>query len=135
MGMNCPVRLYPEGPSWVATRSLILQLKLDEVNHTVAQSRLHALLEDLMEMEKVLKDLDILSALAKLLPKGACAAKAPPTAPNSTGSAVNFTSGTNSSSEEGRAESETPAEDPQGQCSAFVQLWAGLQPILCGNNR
>jgi ATP-binding cassette subfamily A (ABC1) protein 2 len=23
----------------------------------------------------------------------------------------------------------------QGQCSAFVQLWAGLQPILCGNNR
>uniref|UniRef100_A0A8C5RJB7 ATP-binding cassette sub-family A member 2 n=1 Tax=Laticauda laticaudata TaxID=8630 RepID=A0A8C5RJB7_LATLA len=96
---------------------------------------LHALLEDLMEMEKVLKDLDILSALAKLLPKGACAAKAPPTAPNSTGSAGNFSSGTNSSSEEGRAKSELPSEDPQGQCSAFVQLWAGLQPILCGNNR
>ncbi|XP_039200906.1 ATP-binding cassette sub-family A member 2 isoform X2 [Crotalus tigris] len=114
---------------------VVEQLKLDEVNHTMTQSRLPALLEDLMEMEKVLKDLDILSALAKLLPKGACVAKAPPIAPNGTGSAANFTSGTNSSSEEGRAESELPAEDPQGQCSAFVQLWAGLQPILCGNNR
>ncbi|XP_063172407.1 LOW QUALITY PROTEIN: ATP-binding cassette sub-family A member 2 [Candoia aspera] len=97
--------------------------------------RVHTLLEDLVETEKVLKDVDILSALAKLLPKGACAAKVPTPAPNSTGPAGNFTSGTNSSSEEGKAESEPPAEDPQGQCSAFVQLWAGLQPILCGNNR
>lgn len=113
-----------------------MQLNLDsEVNHTAAQGRLHSLLEELMEMEKVLKDVDILSALAKLLPKGACAAKVPTPALNSTGPAGNFTSGTNSTSEEGKAESEPPAEDPQGQCSAFVQLWAGLQPILCGNNR
>uniref|UniRef100_A0A8C6Y5X6 ATP-binding cassette sub-family A member 2 n=1 Tax=Naja naja TaxID=35670 RepID=A0A8C6Y5X6_NAJNA len=111
------------------------QLKLDEVNHTAAQSRLHTLLEDLMEMEKVLKDLDILSALAKLLPKGACATKATPAAPNSTSSAGNFTSGANFSSEEGRAKSKPPSEDPREKRSAFVQLWAGLQPILCGNNR
>lgn len=27
------------------------------------------------------------------------------------------------------------SENPHSQFSAFVQLWAGLQPILCGNNR
>ncbi|XP_060135446.1 ATP-binding cassette sub-family A member 2-like [Zootoca vivipara] len=86
-------------------------------------------------MEKVLKDVDILSALAKLLPKGACSSRPPAATSNSTSSAGNFTSGTNASAEEGKGESEAPAEDPQGQCSAFVQLWAGLQPILCGNNR
>ncbi|KAH0615615.1 hypothetical protein JD844_005073 [Phrynosoma platyrhinos] len=115
---------------------IINQLKLDEVNGTVARSRLHALLEDLMEMQNVLKEVDILSALAKLLPKGACAAKMAPSVSNATSpNGGNFTSGTNSSLEDGKGEGETPTEDPQGQCSAFVQLWAGLQPILCGNNR
>uniref|UniRef100_A0ABM5F6R9 ATP-binding cassette sub-family A member 2 isoform X2 n=1 Tax=Pogona vitticeps TaxID=103695 RepID=A0ABM5F6R9_9SAUR len=116
---------------------VIRKLKLDEVNSTAARNRLHALLEDLMEMQNVLKDVDILSALAKLLPKGACSTKAPqPAASNATASSAggNFTSGTNSSTEDGvKGESEAPAENPQ--CSAFVQLWAGLQPILCGNNR
>nr|XP_020649018.1 ATP-binding cassette sub-family A member 2 [Pogona vitticeps] len=116
---------------------VIRKLKLDEVNSTAARNRLHALLEDLMEMQTVLKDVDILSALAKLLPKGACSTKAPqPAASNATASSAggNFTSGTNSSTEDGvKGESEAPAENPQ--CSAFVQLWAGLQPILCGNNR
>uniref|UniRef100_A0A670KMZ7 ATP-binding cassette sub-family A member 2 n=1 Tax=Podarcis muralis TaxID=64176 RepID=A0A670KMZ7_PODMU len=102
---------------------------------TAARNRLHTVLEDLMEMENVLKDVDILSALAKLLPKGACTSKAPTTTSNSTSSTGNFTSSTNSSAEEGKGESEAPTENPQGQCSAFVQLWAGLQPILCGNNR
>ncbi|XP_053230953.1 ATP-binding cassette sub-family A member 2 isoform X1 [Podarcis raffonei] len=114
---------------------IISQLKLDEVNSTAARNRLHTVLEDLMEMENVLKDVDILSALAKLLPKGACTSKAPTTTSNSTSSTGNFTSSTNSSAEEGKGESEAPTENPQGQCSAFVQLWAGLQPILCGNNR
>ncbi|XP_072841100.2 ATP-binding cassette sub-family A member 2 isoform X1 [Pogona vitticeps] len=116
---------------------VIRKLKLDEVNSTAARNRLHALLEDLMEMQNVLKDVDILSALAKLLPKGACSTKAPqPSASNATTSSAggNFTSSTNSSTEDGvKGESEAPAENPQ--CSAFVQLWAGLQPILCGNNR
>nr|XP_056716199.1 ATP-binding cassette sub-family A member 2 [Euleptes europaea] len=116
-------------------RKVISQLKLDEVNGTAARRHLHALLEDLMEMEKVLKDVDILSALAKLLPKGACSTKVPPTASNGTGSGGNVTSSTNSSAEEGKSEIDPPTENPQGQCSAFVQLWAGLQPILCGNNR
>lgn len=105
------------------------------MNGTAARTRLRALAEDLTEMEKVLKDVDILSALAKLLPKGACTTKPPPAAANSTGLGANFTSGANSSAEEGRGESEPPGENPQGQCAAFVQLWAGLQPILCGNNR
>ena len=38
--------------------------------------------------------------------------------------------------ERGRGkEKEEPQENPRSQFSAFVQLWAGLQPILCGNNR
>lgn len=86
-----------------------------------------------MEIEKVLKDVDILSALAKLLPKGACTSKTPPPIANSTSWGGNSTAGTNSTVEEG--EGEPVGENPQGQCSAFVQLWAGLQPILCGNNR
>ncbi|NWX91169.1 ABCA2 protein, partial [Nothoprocta ornata] len=99
--------------------------------------RLHALLEDLMEMEKVLRDMDILSALAKLLPKGACASKAPPPTANSTSWASgNATAGGNTTAEEeSDGEGESGGENPQGQFSAFVQLWAGLQPILCGNNR
>ncbi|KFV77833.1 ATP-binding cassette sub-family A member 2, partial [Struthio camelus australis] len=104
---------------------------------TATQHRLHALLEDLMEMEKVLRDMDILSALAKLLPKGACASKAPPPTANSTGWASgNATAGNNTTAEEeGNREGMPGGENPQGQFSAFVQLWAGLQPILCGNNR
>uniref|UniRef100_A0A8C0G4I6 ATP-binding cassette sub-family A member 2 n=1 Tax=Chelonoidis abingdonii TaxID=106734 RepID=A0A8C0G4I6_CHEAB len=112
---------------------VISRLRLDEVNSTAAQHRLHALLEDLVEMEKVLKDVDILSALAKLLPQGACASKAPLPTTNSTSWGGNFTTGTNSTMEEG--DREPVGENPQGQRSAFVQLWAGLQPILCGNNR
>ncbi|NXA54996.1 ABCA2 protein, partial [Nothocercus julius] len=110
---------------------------LDEVNSTAAQHRLHALLEDLVEMEKVLRDMDILSALAKLLPKGACASKAPPPTANSTGWASgNATAGGNTTAEEeSDGEGGSGGENPQGQFSAFVQLWAGLQPILCGNNR
>ncbi|XP_075762141.1 ATP-binding cassette sub-family A member 2 [Pelodiscus sinensis] len=115
------------------THKVISRLRLDEVNSTAAQHRLRALLQDLLELEKVLKDVGILSALAKLLPKGACASKAPPPAPNSTSWGGNFTAGVNATVEEG--DREPVGENPQGQCAAFVQLWAGLQPILCGNNR
>ncbi|KFW82738.1 ATP-binding cassette sub-family A member 2, partial [Manacus vitellinus] len=66
------------------TPKIVSRLKLDEVNNTAAQHRLHALLEDLVEMEKVLRDMDILSALAKLLPRGACSSRAPPPTANST---------------------------------------------------
>lgn len=110
----------------------VSKLRLDEVNSTVAQHRLHALLEDLMEVEKVLKDVDILSALAKLLPKGACASKAPPPSSNATSWSSNVTT-SNATADEGQEEQTT--ENPLSQFSAFVQLWAGLQPILCGNNR
>lgn len=86
--------------------------------------------------------MDVLSALALLLPQGACAGRAP--APqagslsglaNSTGVGAN--TGPNTTVEEGTQSPVTPASPDtlQGQCSAFVQLWAGLQPILCGNNR
>ncbi|NXK80388.1 ABCA2 protein, partial [Amazona guildingii] len=103
---------------------------------TAAQHRLHALLEDLVEMEKVLRDMNILSALAKLLPRGACASKAPPPTANSTGwASTNATASNTTAEEEGAGGSPAGGENPQGQFSAFVQLWAGLQPILCGNNR
>ncbi|NXG78988.1 ABCA2 protein, partial [Baryphthengus martii] len=111
-------------------------LKLDEVNSTAAQHRLRALLEDLVEMEKILRDVDILSALAKLLPRGACTSKAPPPTANSTSWAgANATAGNATVEEEGARGGPAGGDNPQGQFSAFVQLWAGLQPILCGNNR
>ncbi|XP_074968308.1 ATP-binding cassette sub-family A member 2 isoform X7 [Phalacrocorax aristotelis] len=113
-----------------------LELKLDEVNSTATQHRLRAFLEDLVEMEKVLRDVNILSALAKLLPRGACASKAPPPTANSTGwVSANGTAGNTTAEEEGTSRGPAGSDDPQGQFSAFVQLWAGLQPILCGNNR
>ncbi|NXR07906.1 ABCA2 protein, partial [Semnornis frantzii] len=109
---------------------------LDEVNSTTAQHRLRTFLEDLLEMEKVLRDMDILSALAKLLPRGACASKAPPPTANSTSWAgTNATAGNATAEEEGTSGEPGGGDNPQGQFSAFVQLWAGLQPILCGNNR
>ncbi|XP_059685002.1 ATP-binding cassette sub-family A member 2 [Gavia stellata] len=118
------------------TPKIVSRLKLDEVNSTAAQHRLRALLEDLVEMEKVLRDVDILSALAKLLPRGACASKAPPPTANSTGWAgANATAGNATVEEEGAGGGPAGGDNPQGQFSAFVQLWAGLQPILCGNNR
>ncbi|KFO99089.1 ATP-binding cassette sub-family A member 2, partial [Calypte anna] len=118
------------------TPKIASRLKLDEVNSTAAQHRLRALLEDLVEMEKVLRDVDILSALAKLLPRGACASKAPPPTANSTGWASTNATATNATAEEeGTGGGSAGGDNSQGQFSAFVQLWAGLQPILCGNNR
>lgn len=87
-------------------------------------------------MEKVLRDMDILSALARLLPRGACAAKAPLPTANSTGwASTNATASNTTMEEEGAGGDPAGSDNPQGQFSAFVQLWAGLQPILCGNNR
>uniref|UniRef100_A0A4W2BV17 ABC-2 type transporter transmembrane domain-containing protein n=1 Tax=Bos indicus x Bos taurus TaxID=30522 RepID=A0A4W2BV17_BOBOX len=104
--------------------------------------RLQALLEDLLDAQKVLRDVDVLSALALLLPQGACAGRAPGPAASGPGGAANSTGagagpGSNSTAEEGAppAAAPAPSDALQGQCSAFVQLWAGLQPILCGNNR
>ncbi|XP_058842654.1 ATP-binding cassette sub-family A member 2-like isoform X3 [Acipenser ruthenus] len=118
------------------------QLKLQEVNSTAVQRHLGALLQDLSEVERILRDVDVLSALAKLLPKGACASKqAPPPANTTAWSAnttVTATTGWSNSSEggnDGGPGSAKEEETPPSQFSAFVQLWAGLQPILCGNNR
>lgn len=118
------------------TPKIVSRLQLDEVNSTAAQHQLRTLLEDLVEMEKVLRDMDILSALARLLPRGACATKAPPPTANSTGwASTNATASNTTTEEEGAGGDPADGDNPQGQFSAFVQLWAGLQPILCGNNR
>ncbi|XP_004848856.1 ATP-binding cassette sub-family A member 2 isoform X3 [Heterocephalus glaber] len=124
------------------------QLGLDAPNSSDARQqappprRLQALLGDLLDAQKALQDVDVLSALALLLPQGACAGRAPappasgPGGPaNGTGTAVGPSS--NGTAEEGAPAAPAPASPDalQGQCSAFVQLWAGLQPILCGNNR
>lgn len=124
------------------------QLGLDVPNGSDPQQQapsprsLQALLGDLLDAQKVLQDVDVLSALALLLPQGACAGRAPaPQASGLTGVAnstvTGANTGPNSTAEEGTQSPVTPASPDtlQGQCSAFVQLWAGLQPILCGNNR
>ncbi|XP_063792321.1 ATP-binding cassette sub-family A member 2 [Pseudophryne corroboree] len=120
----------------VDVHKTVSRLRLDEVNTTETQHRLHSLLEDLLQVEKILKDVDILSALAKLLPKGACASKTSPTPTNSTSWNFNSSNSSNSTAdgEEGKVQ-ESEEENPRSQFSAFVQLWAGLQPILCGINR
>ena len=126
------------------------------------------LLKDLAYVEQLLKDVALLSGLARLLPQGACAGRAPPPGhapasnvttwpPNSTawggGIGPNATDtprgdgveaegegkegdgrGPEGGPEKGK-EKEEPQANPRSQFSAFVQLWAGLQPILCGNNR
>uniref|UniRef100_A0A8C0VPI6 ATP binding cassette subfamily A member 2 n=1 Tax=Cyanistes caeruleus TaxID=156563 RepID=A0A8C0VPI6_CYACU len=116
------------------TPKIVSRLKLEEVNSTATQHRLRALLEDLVEMEKVLRDMDILSALAKLLPRGACVSKAPPPTANSTSwASANVTTG-NATAEEEESTREGPSsiDNPQGQFSAFVHrqdgclLWAGV---------
>ncbi|XP_045702003.1 ATP-binding cassette sub-family A member 2 isoform X3 [Phyllostomus hastatus] len=124
------------------------QLGLDTPNGSVPQPqpppprRLQALLEDLLDAQKALRDVDVLSALALLLPQGACAHRAPGAPASGPGGAANSTgggagTGSNATAEEGASPAAAPASSDglQGQCSAFVQLWAALQPILCGNNR
>ncbi|XP_049752159.1 ATP-binding cassette sub-family A member 2 isoform X4 [Elephas maximus indicus] len=125
------------------------QLGLDVTNGSDPQQqpppprRLQALLEDLLDAQKVLRDVDVLSALALLLPQGACIGRAPATpASGPGGGAANGTgtgagTGANATAEEGSPPAGVlaSADALQGQCAAFVQLWAGLQPILCGNNR
>lgn len=130
------------------TAKIAQQLGFDVPNGSDPQPQapspqsLPALLGDLLDAQKLLQDVDVLSALALLLPQGACAGQA--SAPqasslnglaNSTGIGAN--SGSNTTVEEGTQSPVSPASPDtlQGQCSAFVQLWAGLQPILCGNNR
>lgn len=98
-------------------------------------------------MERLLKDVDLLSGLARLLPRGACQGAAAASPSNLTWSLGNSTWSSNTTDApreggEGRADGggapvgEQAKEQPENpQFSAFVQLWAGLQPILCGNNR
>ncbi|XP_064210505.1 ATP-binding cassette sub-family A member 2 isoform X1 [Anguilla rostrata] len=126
----------------IDTQTIIEKLRLEQVNSSVLppQSHLGALLKDLADVERLLRDVDLLSGLARLLPKGACAGhQAPPPAnatalsPNATTWGPNATDVPGGESDEGPAEPE--GENPRSQFSAFVQLWAGLQPILCGNNR
>ncbi|XP_075415885.1 ATP-binding cassette sub-family A member 2 isoform X1 [Tenrec ecaudatus] len=124
------------------------QLGLDGVNGSDPQRQQHppplqiqALLEDLLDAQRALRDVDVLSALALLLPQGACAGRSPSPAsvPGgvANGTGLGAATGANASVEEGAQPAGAPAsaDTLQGQYAAFVQLWAGLQPILCGNNR
>lgn len=93
-----------------------------------------------MDAQKVLQDVDVLSALALLLPQGACTGRTPvpPASGTANGTGAGPGASSNATTEESvPAAAAAPASPDvlQGQCSAFVQLWAGLQPILCGNNR
>ncbi|XP_053182105.1 ATP-binding cassette sub-family A member 2 isoform X5 [Scomber japonicus] len=136
----------------IDTQSVTEKLHLERSSSFVplAQSHLGALLKDLADVERLLKDVDLLSGLARLLPKGACAGRTPPSPTNATWSLNATTWGPNTTdipgeeAEEGAegvegggggGKGKEEAENPHSQFSAFVQLWAGLQPILCGNNR
>uniref|UniRef100_A0A8C7IGE6 ATP-binding cassette sub-family A member 2 n=1 Tax=Oncorhynchus kisutch TaxID=8019 RepID=A0A8C7IGE6_ONCKI len=132
----------------IDTQSLVDKVQLGEDRGPVAPSHLGALLKDLADVERLFRDVDLLSGLARLLPKGACAGghTAPGAPANTTTSwARNATTwGPNTTEtpgeeggeeESGGREKEKGKENPHSQFSAFVQLWAGLQPILCGNDR
>uniref|UniRef100_A0A8C5C219 ATP-binding cassette, sub-family A (ABC1), member 2 n=1 Tax=Gadus morhua TaxID=8049 RepID=A0A8C5C219_GADMO len=106
-------------------------LHLFNSSSSLPRTRLAVLLKDLAYVEQLLKDVALLSGLARLLPQGACAGRAPP--PGGIGSNSTDT-GPEGGPEKGK-EKEEPQANPRSQFSAFVQLWAGLQPILCGNNR
>ncbi|TKS64951.1 ATP-binding cassette sub-family A member 2 [Collichthys lucidus] len=127
------------------------QLHLEQPNSFVplSQSHLGALLKDLADVERLLKDVDLLSGLARLLPKGACIGRTPASPTNmswplnATTWGPNMTDIPGEEGEEGAdagggaggGKGKEESENPHSQFSAFVQLWAGLQPILCGNNR
>lgn len=112
----------------------------------LSETRVRALLKDLADVERLLKDVDLLSGLARLLPKGACVRQTSASPTNVTWPLNGTSWGPNTTDlprEAGEDRAEAPgaekakeeSEDPHSQFSAFVQLWAGLQPILCGNNR
>uniref|UniRef100_A0A671NUP3 ATP-binding cassette sub-family A member 2 n=1 Tax=Sinocyclocheilus anshuiensis TaxID=1608454 RepID=A0A671NUP3_9TELE len=127
----------------IDTQRVFDQLRLEQSNISglLDQSHLGALLKNLADVERLLRDVDLLSGLARLLPKGACAGHQPPPIANTTSWSSNTTTwGPNTTDSpveegEGAAGNEAETENPRSQFSAFVQLWAGLQPILCGNNR
>ncbi|XP_068460547.1 ATP-binding cassette sub-family A member 2 isoform X2 [Clinocottus analis] len=115
----------------------------------LSRADLGVLLKDVSDVERLLQDVDLLSGLARLLPKGACAGRTS-ASPNNTNGPLNATTWgpntTDTPGEEGVEGAEggggtggrkgkEEAENPHSQFSAFVQLWAGLQPILCGHNR
>ncbi|XP_034548275.1 ATP-binding cassette sub-family A member 2 isoform X2 [Notolabrus celidotus] len=123
----------------------------------LSQSHFRVLLKDLADIERLLRDVDLLSGLARLLPKGACAGRTQTSpanvtwplntttlSPNTTdipreeeeeGGGEGGAEGGVGGGGEGKGKGKEEAENPHSQFSAFVQLWAGLQPILCGNNR
>ncbi|RVE68761.1 hypothetical protein OJAV_G00094570 [Oryzias javanicus] len=59
----------------IDTQSITEKLHLEQPSFLAALSPAHlrVMLKDLADVERLLKDLDLLSALARLLPKGACA--------------------------------------------------------------
>ncbi|XP_047236677.1 ATP-binding cassette sub-family A member 2 isoform X2 [Girardinichthys multiradiatus] len=128
----------------INTQSVADKLHLEQPSSLPPLSHLGALLKDLTDVERLLKDVDLLSGLARLLPKGACAGQNPVSPTNGTWPlnitawSVNTTDVPREDGEEGvegGGKGKLEEENPHSQFSAFVQLWAGLQPILCGNNR
>ncbi|KAM9858193.1 ATP-binding cassette sub-family A member 2 [Aulostomus maculatus] len=127
-------------------QSVAEKLHLEQPKSLVhlSQTRIKTLLKDLEDIERLLKDVDLLSGMARLLPKGACAGRTSYAPSNMTWHLNVTTWGSNMTNVpgdemektvEGGGKGTEEAENPHSQFSAFVQLWAGLQPILCGNNR
>uniref|UniRef100_A0A3B4FC81 ATP-binding cassette sub-family A member 2 n=1 Tax=Pundamilia nyererei TaxID=303518 RepID=A0A3B4FC81_9CICH len=133
----------------INTQSVTEKLHLQPSSSALlSQSNVGALLKELADVERLLKDVDLLSSLARLLPKGACAGRTPASpanttwplnattwGPNTTDIPVEGDEGGEEGGGAGSGKGKKETENPHSQFSAFVQLWAGLQPILCGNNR
>ncbi|XP_039902431.1 LOW QUALITY PROTEIN: ATP-binding cassette sub-family A member 2 [Simochromis diagramma] len=133
----------------IDTQSVTEKLHLQPSSSALlSQSNVGALLKELADVERLLKDVDLLSSLARLLPKGACAGRTPASpanttwplnattwGPNTTDIPIEGDEGGEEGGGAGSGKGKKETENPHSQFSAFVQLWAGLQPILCGNNR
>uniref|UniRef100_S4RKG6 Uncharacterized protein n=2 Tax=Petromyzon marinus TaxID=7757 RepID=S4RKG6_PETMA len=127
----------------VEPAKVVQQLDLERMNASGTRQRLQELLEDVGRLHKLLRDIHLLSGLARLLPKGACATRRGTGATSSSqdpdghvaGNGTTF--GTDMWGDDGAASVPEklllPPRFPP--CDGFVRLWAGLQPILCGNKR
>lgn len=119
------------------------QLQLQQPRPGPPEHHLRTLLRDLAGVERLLKDVDLLSGLARLLPAGACRRAASASPSNLTWPLGNSTWSANTTDDPREAGEDRvdgggggAKEQPENpQFSAFVQLWATLQPILCGNDR
>uniref|UniRef100_UPI00358F4AA8 ATP-binding cassette sub-family A member 2 isoform X1 n=1 Tax=Myxine glutinosa TaxID=7769 RepID=UPI00358F4AA8 len=127
-----------------------LQKQLDQDNvlrepfpTMTMESSVTELHQALKRLRHLFRDLDLLEGLSRMLPHGACAhhrhdsLNSIPTTPISTEELMD-NQDNESLDEDGfvdDVDNGTTDDEGPAQFSGFVRLWAGLQPIICGNKR